>query len=62
MKVAKFGGSSLASADLVGRVCDIITADPDRRLIVVSAPGRRHPGDTRGAARGSGCGTIIDSS
>jgi len=47
VKVAKFGGSSLASADLVGRVCDIITADPDRRLIVVSAPGRRHPGDTK---------------
>ena len=47
MKVAKFGGSSLASADLVGRVCDIVTADPDRRLIVVSAPGRRHPGDTK---------------
>ena len=47
MKVAKFGGSSLASLDLVGRVCDIITSDPDRRLIVVSAPGRRHPGEAK---------------
>ena len=47
MKVAKFGGSSLASADLVARVCDIITSDPDRRLIVVSAPGRRHPGEAK---------------
>ena len=47
MKVAKFGGSSLASADLVGRVCDIVLSDPDRRLIVVSAPGRRHKGDTK---------------
>jgi len=47
VKVAKFGGSSLASADLVRHVCDIITSDPERRLIVVSAPGRRHPGDTK---------------
>ena len=47
MKVAKFGGSSLASADLVAQVCDIVLADPDRRLIVVSAPGRRHKGDTK---------------
>ncbi len=47
MKVAKFGGSSLASADLVRQVCDIVLSDPDRRLIVVSAPGRRHQGDTK---------------
>ena len=47
MKVSKFGGSSLASAAQVRRVCDIITADPERRLIVVSAPGKRHSEDIK---------------
>lgn len=47
MKVAKFGGSSLANADQIRKVCDIILADPDRRVVVVSAPGRRHPKDTK---------------
>jgi aspartate kinase len=47
MKVAKFGGSSLASAAQVAKVCDIITEDPARRLIVVSAPGKRHKADIK---------------
>ncbi len=47
MKVAKFGGSSLADADQFRKVCQIITSDADRRLIVVSAPGRRHADDTK---------------
>lgn len=47
MKTVKFGGSSLASAEKVRRVCDIITADPARRLVVVSAPGKREAGDTK---------------
>lgn len=47
MKVAKFGGSSLASPVQVQKVCDIIESDPERRLIVVSAPGKRTPGDTK---------------
>ena len=47
LKVSKFGGSSLASAEQVRRVCDIITADPGRRLIVVSAPGKRHSQDIK---------------
>ena len=32
MKTVKFGGSSLASAEQIRKVCDIITADPARRL------------------------------
>ena len=40
MKVAKFGGSSLADAKHIKQVCDIILADPDRKIIVVSAPGK----------------------
>ena len=47
MKVAKFGGSSLATAAQVKKVCDIIQQDPDRRLIVVSAPGARFKGDIK---------------
>ena len=47
LKVSKFGGSSLASAEQVRQVCDIITADPGRRLIVVSAPGKRSSQDIK---------------
>jgi aspartate kinase len=47
MKVCKFGGSSLADAAQVAKVCDIVTSDPDRRLVVVSAPGKRHKGDIK---------------
>ncbi|HJP33515.1 MAG: aspartate kinase [Candidatus Latescibacteria bacterium] len=47
MKTVKFGGSSLASAEQVRKVCDIVTADPARRLVVVSAPGKRQDGDTK---------------
>ncbi len=45
LKVAKFGGSSLADAHRFLRVRDIITADESRRVIVVSAPGKRHVAD-----------------
>lgn len=40
MKVAKFGGSSLADAVQLKKVKDIIFADDARRYIVVSAPGK----------------------
>ena len=40
MKVAKFGGSSLANANQIKKVVDIILADNERRIIVVSAPGK----------------------
>ncbi|EOT44825.1 aspartate kinase [Enterococcus columbae] len=47
MKVAKFGGSSLASSGQVKKVVDIIKADPERRFVVVSAPGKRHSDDIK---------------
>ncbi len=47
MKVAKFGGSSLADAGQLLKVYDIVTADPDRRLVVVSAPGKRSKQDIK---------------
>ncbi|MCX6995815.1 MAG: aspartate kinase [Kiritimatiellaeota bacterium] len=47
MKVAKFGGTSLADAGQILKICAIVKADPDRRIIVVSAPGKRNPADTK---------------
>ena len=41
MKVAKFGGSSLASAQQFKKVRDILLLDADRRIVVPSAPGKR---------------------
>jgi aspartate kinase len=47
MKVAKFGGTSLANAEQIKKVCEITTSDPARRLIVVSAPGKRFKDDIK---------------
>lgn len=47
MKVAKFGGSSVASASQLRKVANIIKSDNDRRAIVVSAPGKRFSDDTK---------------
>jgi aspartate kinase len=47
MKVCKFGGTSLADAAQIRKVCDIVLADPERRVVVVSAPGKRHKADTK---------------
>lgn len=41
LKVVKFGGSSLADAEHFRQVSDIIKADPSRRYVVASAPGKR---------------------
>jgi len=43
--VSKFGGSSLADAARFLRVKDIVLSDPSRRVVVVSALGRRHAAD-----------------
>ncbi|HOA85060.1 MAG TPA: aspartate kinase, partial [Bacillota bacterium] len=47
LKVVKFGGTSLADAAHFRRVASIIKADPARRFIVPSAPGKRFPADTK---------------
>ncbi len=47
MKVCKFGGSSLADAGQVIKVCDIIASDSSRRIVVVSAPGKRFSDDIK---------------
>ena len=48
--VAKFGGTSVADAAQFRKIRDIVLNSPDnleRRFIVVSAPGRRFPGDQK---------------
>ena len=47
IKVAKFGGSSVADAAQLRKVEAIVREDPERRVIVVSAPGRRTPDDAK---------------
>lgn len=47
MKVVKFGGSSLASATQLHKVLNIVKADPERKFVVVSAPGKREQEDTK---------------
>ena len=47
LKVLKFGGSSLADATHFRAVSDIVKAEPDRRYVVASAPGKRMSGDTK---------------
>ena len=45
LKVAKFGGSSVAGAAQFKKVKDIIESDPSRRIVVSSAAGKRNSGD-----------------
>ena len=47
IKVVKFGGSSLADAEHFRQVAAIIKADPQRRYVVPSAPGKREKSDTK---------------
>ena len=47
VKVVKFGGSSLASAEQFAKVGDIIRADESRKYVVPSAPGKRNSRDTK---------------
>lgn len=47
MKVAKFGGSSVSNATQIKKVLDIVNSDSDRKIIIVSAPGKRHKDDVK---------------
>lgn len=47
IKVVKFGGSSLADARRIRAAADIVKADPERRYVVPSAPGKRWDGDIK---------------
>ena len=45
LKVLKFGGSSMADAHQLEKVRSIVEADPARRVVVVSAAGKRFKDD-----------------
>jgi len=47
VKTVKFGGSSLADAQQLKKVIDIIAADENRKFVIVSAPGKRFKGDKK---------------
>ena len=47
IKIAKFGGSSVADADHFRKIRAIVEADASRRFVVVSACGRRFKGDSK---------------
>jgi aspartate kinase len=47
MKVVKFGGTSLADARQIMRIVDIVKSDGARRIVVVSAPGKRSADDIK---------------
>ena len=47
VKVAKFGGSSVADALQIGKIKNIIESDPDIHYVVVSAPGKRFSDDSK---------------
>ena len=47
VKVVKFGGSSLASAEQFAKVGHIIHSDESRKYVVPSAPGKRNAKDTK---------------
>ena len=45
--VAKFGGTSVADAVQFRKIREIVESNPERRFIVVSAPGKRYPDDIK---------------
>lgn len=47
VKVAKFGGTSLADAEHFLKVRSIVLSDEERRYVVPSAPGKRAPNDRK---------------
>lgn len=47
LKVLKFGGSSLADAEQFRKVAAIVKAQPERRYVVASAPGKRFSDDIK---------------
>ena len=45
--VCKFGGSSVADAGQFQKIKNIVASDKNRKVIVVSAPGKRNPKETK---------------
>ena len=47
VKVVKFGGTSMASAESINQVADIVNTDKTRNYVIVSAPGKRFKEDIK---------------
>lgn len=47
MKVLKFGGTSMANANSIHKVADIVKSNALNRFVVVSAPGKREKNDVK---------------
>ena len=47
LKVCKFGGTSMASGNIILTGAKIVETDAERRYVVVSAPGKRFSGDIK---------------
>ena len=47
LKVCKFGGTSMANAENFFKVKDIVLSNPERKFVVVSAPGKRDKSDIK---------------
>ena len=47
LKVLKFGGTSMADAAQYRKIRDIVLSDPTRRIVVVSAAGKRFSEDNK---------------
>ena len=47
LKVCKFGGTSMATADTIRQVKKIVDSDESRRYVVVSAPGKKDKSDVK---------------
>ena len=47
LKVCKFGGTSMATADSIKAIKKVIDSEESRRYVVVSAPGKRFSGDAK---------------
>lgn len=47
LKVLKFGGTSMADANSIRKVSNIVKSDDTRRYVIVSAPGKRDPKDKK---------------
>ncbi|MBD1380847.1 aspartate kinase [Metabacillus arenae] len=47
MKVVKFGGTSVSSGKQIEKVFNIVMSDQDRKIVVVSAPGKRFADDIK---------------
>lgn len=59
MIVCKFGGSSVADAAQIRKVKSIVDADPNRQIVIVSAPGKRNKEDEKVTDMLYGCNSLV---